>query len=263
MRLLSSLSLLTLAAGICQSLPAQTADQARLMFTLGFGQTAKTNTLWSVGSQPFQIESGVLDTMAVSRDFRRSLNVVLSGTYFPGDHLGFNVEAQLLGLATEDKCRITFTTGSFETIDVCSTINNAKRSATSAAISGGLIYRVASHQVIHPYVRANVGVLITQQSFIKTKGFIGLDGAELTLYEDRNPARIQPYLSYGGGLVAVIGRGYQFRVEVRDNFVRVPMITGPTARQGLIPPSETVGKHVLSMTIGFDVVLERKRGRRY
>lgn len=263
MRLLSSLGLVALFVGATRSASAQTADQARLMFTIGFGQTAKTSQLWSIGHQPFQVGPSVIDTIAVGRDFRRSLNVILSGTYFPGDHLGFNIEAQLLGLATKDRCRIVFTQGSIETFDVCTSINREERSATSAAISGGLIYRIASRQVIHPYVRANAGMLITQQSFIKTRGFVGLEDAELTLYEDRNPARIQPYLSWGGGVVAVIGRGYQFRAEIRDNYVRVPMVTGPTARQNLVPPRTTVGKHILSMTIGFDVVLERKRGRRY
>jgi hypothetical protein len=266
MRLLSSLSLLVLLSGASRSLVAQTADQARLMFTVGFGVTENISNLWSVGRQPFQVESDVIDTLSVSRDFRRSLNVILSGTYFPGDHLGFNIEAQLLGLATKDKCRIRSTTGSIITYDLCSTIDREERSATSAAISGGLIYRVGSHQVIHPYIRTNVGILITQQSFIKMRGFVvgdDFEDAELTLYDDSDPARIQPYLSFGGGLVAVIGRGYQFRAEVRDNWVQIPTVTGPTARQGIVPPNELRGKHVLSMTIGFDVVLERKRGRRY
>jgi hypothetical protein len=53
------------------------------------------------------------------------------------------------------------------------------------------------------------------------------------------------------------------RFEVRDNWVRVPAITSPTDRQGLIPSSSPVGKHLLSFTLGFDVVLERKRGKRY
>jgi hypothetical protein len=266
MRLLSSFSLLLALSGAAQALTAQTADQARLMFTLGAGITAKTSTLWSVGSQPFQVGPGVIDTLSLSRDFRRSLNVILSGTYFPGDHLGFNVEAQLIGLATEDRCRITATQGSFLTSDLCRTINNEERSATSVAVSGGLIYRIGSHQPIHPFIRSNVGILITQQSFLKTRGYVGSDLGEesqLTLYDDRDPAMIQPYLSFGGGLVAVIGRGYQFRVEVRDNWVRIPTVTGPTDRQGIEPPNEMRGKHVLSMTIGFDVVLERKRGRRY
>ena len=266
MRLLSSFSLVLMLSGAAESLGAQTADQARLMFTVGIGMTANTKGLWSVGRQPFQVDPAVIDTLAISRDFRRSLNVILSGTYFPGDHLGFNVEAQLIGLATEDRCRIVQTQGSFLTSDLCRTIDNEERSATSAAISGGLIYRIGSRQPIHPYIRTNVGVLITQQSFIKTRGFIGQglgEESELTMYDDRDPATIQPYFSFGGGVAAVIGRGYQFRAEVRDNWVRIPAITGPTARQGIVPPNRMQGRHVLSMTIGFDVVLERKRGRRY
>ncbi len=263
MRLLSSLSLLLALSGAAQTLAAQTADQARLIFTLGFGMTAKSSTLWSVGKQPFQVEPGIIDTLSVSRDFRRSLNVILSGTYFPGDHLGFNVEAQLIGLATEDKCDIRSSQGSIITFDLCNSLDREQRSATSAAISGGVIYRIGSRQPIHPYIRSNVGIMITQQSFIKTRGFVGLDEAQLTLYDDRDPATIQPYVSFGGGVVAVIGRGYQFRAEVRDNWVRIPTVTGATARQGTVPPNAIRGKHVLSMTIGFDVVLERKRGRRY
>lgn len=266
MRLLSSLSLVMLLSGASQPLVAQSADQARLMFTIGFGMTAKTSNLWSIGNQPLQVDAGVFDTLSVSRNFRRSLNVILSGTYFPGDNLGFNVEAQLIGLATKDKCRIQSTGGALFTYDVCNSIDREERSATSAAISGGVMYRIWSRQPIHPYVRTNLGILITQQSFIKTRGFVPaneFEDAEVTLFDDQDPARIQPYISFGGGLVAVIGRGYQFRAEIRDNYVQIPTITGATARQGIVPPNELRGKHVLSMTIGFDVVLERKRGRRY
>lgn len=247
-------------------LPAQTADQARLMFSVGLGQTSGGGQLWSVGRQPFLIDATTTDTLAIDRRFRRSLDVVLSGTYFPGDHLGFNVEAQLLGLATEDDCRIVATTGRIETRDLCRTIGRSERSGTSAALSGGVMYRIASHQPLHPYARVNAGLLISQQSFVKTTGIVynaADEPAQLTLFEDRNPSTVQPYLSFGGGVVAVIGKGYQFRFELRDNWVRVPRVDGPTIRQGLKPSTSTVGKHLLTATIGFDVVLERKRGRRY
>lgn len=263
MRLLKALSVAALSTIGLVPLEAQTADQARLIFTVGFGMTATTNNLWRVGNQPFLAGPATFDTLSVERDFRRSLNVVLSGTYFPGNNLGFNVEAQLLGLATKDKCRIRYTTGSFDTQDLCNTIDREERSATSAAISGGVIYRVASRSPIHPYVRSNAGLLITQQSFLKMRGFVGLEGAELNLYEDRNISRLQPYLSFGGGVVAVIAPGYQFRAEIRDNLVWIPKVDGPTDIQGLKPPNSTSARHVLSLTIGFDVVLERKRGRRY
>ena len=266
MRLLLA-PLAVLAALVTTSaLRAQTADQARLMFSVGFGQTSGGGTLWSVGRQPFIIDASITDTLAVTRRFRRSLDVVLSGTYFPGNHFGFNVEAQLLGLATEDDCRIVSTSGNIETADLCRTIGRTERSGASAALSGGLVYRVASHQPLHPYARVNAGLLITQQSFVKTTGIVyttANEAAQLTLFEDRSPSTLQPYVSFGGGVVAVIGKGYQLRFELRDNWVRVPKVTGPTSRQDLKPPTTTVGKHLLTATIGFDVVLERKRGRRY
>jgi hypothetical protein len=252
--------LVAIAALSASVLQAQTADQARLVFSVGVGQSSGGGTLWSVGKQPFIIQPNVVDTFALTRTFRRSLNLVLSGTYFPGDHLGFNVEAQLLGLATEDSCR----GASLLTVEgdsLCRSIGRRERSGSSAALSGGLIYRVASHQPLHPYVRANAGLLLSQESFVRTAGQFG--NGETTIYDDQNPSTVKPYLSFGGGVVAVIGKGYQFRFELRDNWVQVTKVTGATSRQGLRPPTETVGKHILTATIGFDVVLERKRGRRY
>lgn len=255
-------TLLAFGALSASALPAQTADQARLMFSIGIGQSSGGGTLWSVGKQPFISSQTQTDTLAITRTFRRSLNLVLSGTYFPGDHWGFNVEAQMLGLATEDQCR-TIGTFDIRTDSLCQTINQGERSGSSAALSGGVVYRMASHQPLHPYLRANAGLLVNQESFIKTGGVYGPSRGDLTLYEDNNPSTVRPYLSFGGGIVAVLGKGYQFRFELRDNWVQVSKITGATARQGLRPPTETVGKHILTATIGFDVVLERKRGRRY
>ncbi len=263
MRRLACLITLLLAPA---ALGAQaTADQARLMFTVGVGEATGGGTLWRV-NQPFLSSPGVADTLDVGRHFRNSLDVVFSGTYFPGEHLGFNIEAQLLGLGTRDSCSLVATQGAQITSDVCSSLNHRTRSATSAALSAGAVYRVWSHQVIHPYVRANVGFVVTQQSFIKASGQHGdsITGiAEVPLFDDRTGASVQPYYSLGGGVVAVLGHGYQVRFEVRDNWVRIPAITGPTIRQGLIPSSSPVGKHLLSLIIGFDVVLERKRGKRY
>jgi hypothetical protein len=263
MRRLASLFLLLLTptAVVAQA----TVDQARLMFTIGVGETTGGGTLWRV-NQPFVASPGVTDTLAVGRHFRNSLDVVFSGTYFPGEHFGFNAEAQLLGLGTRDSCTLIATQGAAITSDLCSSLNRRTRSATSAAVSVGVAYRVWSHQVIHPYVRANAGFVVTQQSFIKTTGqhSDSINGtADVPLFDDKTGASVQPYLSFGGGVVAVLGHGYQVRFEVRDNWVRIPAITGPTSRQDLIPASAPVGKHLLSFTVGFDVVLERKRGKRY
>jgi hypothetical protein len=129
--------LLTPAALMAQA----TVDQARLMFTIGVGGTTGGGTLWRV-NQPFVASPGVTDTLAVGRHFRNSLDVVFAGTYFPGEHLGFNVEAQLLGLGTRDSCTLLATQGAAITSDLCSSLNHRSRSATSAAVSAGAVFRV-------------------------------------------------------------------------------------------------------------------------
>ncbi len=264
----SPLLLLALAASPGPLFGQATADQARLMFTVGVGMNSGGGVLWSVGRQPF-ITNGETDTLALSRQFRRSLNVVFSGTYFPGPNLGFRGEAMLIGLGTKDACRIVAAGGSRETSELCGSLNQAERSATAASISVGLVYRAWSTSVVHPYLTAHGGVVISQQSFLKMTGEVVPDTnnpavvADLTLYDDPDSDKLHPYLGLGGGVVAVIASGYQMRFELRDNYVRVPAVAGPTLRQNLEPRRTTVGKHLLSFSVGFDVVLEKKRGRRY
>jgi len=258
---------LTLAAVLLAlgtpALAAQTSDQARLVFSVGLGQTAGGGELWRVERQPF---NG--DTLALSRTFRRSLNITFGGTYFPGNNLGINAEVQLLGLGTRDGCGIVSTAppGTL-TQSACRSIGSKKRGTSSGSISVGAVYRILSKASIYPYVRANVGMVVSQESFLElvatTPGSGGVD-ADSPIYLDDNPDNLQPYFSFGGGVVTALGRGYQLRFEVRDNWVRVPVVTGPTSGSpAFTPPHASQGRHVLSFMIGFDVVLERKRGRRY
>ncbi|MDH4132375.1 MAG: hypothetical protein OEW17_02505 [Gemmatimonadota bacterium] len=266
LRPLSLLAIMLLALPAPRLQGQGRADQARLMFSLAAGWTTGGGTLWSVGKQPLAVMASEVDTLTIGRDFRDNFNLVFSGTYFPGDHLGFTAEVQLLGLGTVDACSIRSTQGAAFTSEACSSIQGSERSSSSTAIAVGVMYRVASHSVIHPYLRATGGMVIVQESFLKTTGTVtGTTGgaADLILYDDDDAVSISPYIGLGAGVVAATGRGFQLRFEVRDNWVNVPAVSGPTSRQGFVPPSERVGKHRLTATIGFDVVLERKRGRRY
>jgi hypothetical protein len=263
----ASLILLTLLTLPAAGLQGQgQADQARLMFSLGMGWTTGGGTLWSVGKQPLAVMANEIDTLSLSRTFLDNFNLAFSGTYFPGDHLGFTLEVQLLGLGTIDGCSIHTTQGALLTSETCSSISGGERSGSSTAIAGGVMYRIASHNVIHPYLRAMGGMVIVQESFLRVAGTVtGQSGgnADLILYDDDDAVSISPYLGLGGGVVVATGRGFQMRFEVRDNWVHTPAVSGPTSRQGFVPPSERVGTHRLTATFGFDILLERKRGRRY
>jgi len=243
-----------------------TVDQARLVFGVGIGQRSGGGTLWFVGRQPFITGLGA-DTVAVGRNFRPNLALLFSGTYFPGDHFGMTAEVQLLGLGTTDSCRIVTAGGDPSTALFCNALDGSRRSAGATAISVGAIYRVGSHQPIHVYGLANVGFVVAPSSFIRTTADYFTPGeftpTSVALYPDDGGTSIRPTLALGGGVVTVIGRGYQLRFELRDNWVGIPAVTGATSRQGIAPPSSITGKHFLSFILAFDVVLERKRGRRY
>jgi hypothetical protein len=264
---MSRLCLLTglAALGFASSLEAQaTADEARLVFTVGAGYVGGGD-LWSVSGQPIRVSSGFTDTLGLSRTLRPGLGVVFSGTYFPGTHLGFGGEVLLLGLGTEDGCTVEFTSGDPDTQEICTSIAATDRRATSVALSGSLVYRFMSKEAISPYARLNLGAVITQQSLIKVTGqhSTSQGPADVPIYIDDSPDRVHPYVGLGLGMTAAAGKGYQFRLEIRDNYVRLPIPAGPTIHEALQPETTTKGKHVFSLMIGFDIVLERKRGRRY
>jgi opacity protein-like surface antigen len=240
-----------------------TKDQARLMFTVSGGMIVGRD-LWAVGSQPAQF-SAVPDTFALGRRIRSTITVGFGGTYFPGEHVGFNVEGFLIGLGFEDRCRLAFSSGSGEAATACQSIQGATKSATAVTLSGGPVFRINSRSLISPYARANLGLVISNQSSIRTIArFPTSEGvAERIVFADDHDSRVAPSLAIGAGFTAAVGQGYQIRWEVRDNIVGIQSVTGSTPRSDLVPPHEMTYKHLFSITIGFDVVLERRRGRRY
>lgn len=254
-------------------LPAQTADKARLIFTVGVGQTTGGGNIWQFDHAPFDLPDSAgqaQNEIAISRSFKRTLNLLFAATYFPGEHVGVSVEAQLLGLASEDRCAVALdstTVGpSRQTLHAaCRDLDGRSRSGGAVALSVGGIYRIFSSQAIHPYIRANAGLLLTEQSFIKTEANLD-DGSTFLIFGDPHPESIRPYYAFGGGIVAVVGRGYQLRFEVRDNFVRIPTVAqaaGPPGYGLVNATTKMINKQLITFNIGFDIVLERKRGRRY
>jgi hypothetical protein len=270
-RTLARVGLLLVTAASATPLWAQgTGDQARLIFTVSAG-AAGGRALWSVPKQAVQFP-GVTgtDTLALSRDIRSTLVVAFGGSYFPGEHLGFSAEGFLIGLGYEDSCRQLFSSGSPSVAAACQSLQGATKSATAVILSAGPILRMNSRKLISPYVRANAGLVFSNQSSLRTIGrYPGGGGGriDLIIYSDDHDSRVEPALALGAGFTAALSPGYQLRWEMRDNIVGVQRISGPSPQTGdvatPITPHELDYKHLISITIGFDVVLERRRGRRY
>jgi hypothetical protein len=240
-----------------------TKDQARLIFTVSGGVVVGRH-LWSIDAQPVQFITQA-DTFALGRRIRSNIAIGFGGAYFPGEHLGVAVEGFLVGLGFEDSCRLVFSSGSEDVATVCRSIQGATKSASAVALSAGPVFRVRSQSLISPYARAQLGLVFSNQSSIRMVGlFPTSDGvSELVVYDDDHESRVEPSLGLGLGFTAAVAKGYQLRWEVRDNIVGVQRVTSAPAAARVVPPHDVTYKHLFSMSIGFDVVLERRRGRRY
>jgi hypothetical protein len=264
-RLLSILPALIGAGAFPAVVAAQaTGDQSRLVFTVSLGYVGGSR-LWSSSPQAVQFISPA-DTLALERRIRSTLGGAVGGAYFPGENVGFTVEAFLIGLGFEDSCRQLFSSGAAAIAAVCQSIQGKEKAATSVILSGGTILRFNSRKLVSPYVRANAGLVLSNQSSLRTVGqFVNNTGqvVDLFVYSDDHDSRVDPSLALGMGFTAGVGKGYNLRWEVRDNIVGIQRVTGTIPAAGFVPPHGRAFKHLFSMTLGFDVVLERRKGRRY
>lgn len=241
----------------------RTGDQARLIFTVS-GGVVGGKELWLVDAQPVQFIDPA-DTFQVGRRIRSTFAAGFGGSYFPGENLGFAAEGFLVGLGFEDSCRQRFSSGSGSVASVCQTIQGSKKAATSVILSAGPILRFNSRKLFSPYARLNLGFVFSDQSSLRTIGEFPTDSgpASLVVYSDDHNSRVEPALALGVGFTAAVGSGYNLRWEAKDNIVGVQRVTGPIPIAGFVPPHKLTFKHLFSITIGFDVVLERRKGRRY
>lgn len=247
----------------------QQRDQARLIFNVSAGFLPGSG-LWRVDGQPLYDDLGgetVIDSLNIRRRVRGSLTLGVRGIYFRNANVGFFGEAFLLGLGLDDSCGRSHSTSSVRNQQVCQSIDAAETPASGVEVGGGMMYRVASQSIVSPYARASVGLAVTTRSVTSTVGSFADpstgEAVEVDIYQDRHNSGLFLAGTLGAGFTAQVSPGYQMRFEVRDNMVRLPVIAGPTVQDGLVPPLRHTLHHSLSVEFGFDVVLERRHGRRY
>lgn len=255
-------STLTLAGS---AVAQRRSDQARLSFGLGFGYNGQS-TMWKIDGQEL-LDNFSRDTVTVTRNVRSTIGIAFVGVYYPNDHWGISGEAHLIGLGFVDGCTLRSNSGSLRNQEVCSTLQGQESPGTTVAATVGGIYRPFPWTEFQPYLRLNAGLLVSQQSAIRMRATIFGDSGKLVdyyVFEDPHPASVSPTMAIGGGMTAFVGRAYQIRFEMKDNIVSLEHVTS-TVPPALLatPTSERKLHHVFSLTIGLEVVLEKKRGRRY
>lgn len=249
-----------LATQVAPASAQRTRDQAQLLFTVAFGYIDGKN-IWQVPNQPLLTGAGGSDILDVSRATSGKFAAGMSATYYKGAHLGLTADVFIFELGYADGCRVVGTATPRGT-QVCSSIDLAERSALAATLGVGVVYRVASRELISPYARASVGLFAYNQSSIEMTGDQA-DGSLVFVYDDPRRSRVSPSLSLGVGTTTPLGRGFQLRWEVRDNILGFERVEAPLNPSGGEPEHGVGYKHLFSVLLGVDLVLERQRGRRY
>lgn len=250
-----------LAAAAPPAWSQRTSDEARLTIGAGLLHWSGGGRLWRVAGQPILTGAGA-DTLALARDLTNGFGVTFSGAYFPGRYWGVGAEVLVARLGTSNQCRLVQSEGSSFSDQVCSSLDNSESSSTTAIFAGTVLLRPGFRGVFQPYARVSGGLAFVSRSLITTTGST-LAQSTVIVYPGSKGSNFSPYWGAGLGFAAALGQGYQIRWEVRDNALRLPRVKRPSSQQGIDPEVETRSRHGLSFSVTVDIVLERKRGRRY
>jgi hypothetical protein len=262
-----------LTCGIPIGVVAQEAPSApTLIFTIHAG-VAGGHSLWTVPRQPICNTSGgtcsgsSYDTLRIARSVGSGITAGLSVSYFPGPHLGYYGEAAFVGLSLDDNCSgVYFAGGPGSVNDVlCQAVTGTSITMGAVSFLGGVTLRAGSLSGVSPYAVLGGGLLAFSQSTLDMSGAVIVTGSgpeRLSIVVDNSPARVSPVATLGVGLRVRSGAAYGVRLGIEDLVAKFQRLQGPVNALGQGPVTSKFYHHVV-VRLGLDVVLERKRGRRY
>jgi len=138
-------------------------------------------------------------------------------------------------------------------------------SSNSAILLGlGVTLRAAPRGGTSPYVRAGLGYAIYGSGTVDMVGNYVVGGQIFSrqIIADDTPKPGSVTVQLGAGITQPFASGYQLRLEVRDDIMALERAAGPANSLGQLT-TDVGWYHHWGLTIGLDIVLERKRGRRY
>lgn len=254
---------LPLLLAVTPSLGAQTKDQERLIIGAAIGYTGGSS-LWSVPNQTILSQGILPDVFGLRREIRANVGALGHATLYPGKHIGYTAEMSYIGVGTKDYCTHVTASGDPVNAEACRRLDELSRPASAVALSAGLVARAVTNWYLHPYVKVLAGATIMPRSTVLTRVAIGQESDSIvSIYTHEGNKTLKPIGTLGIGVSTAANPGYQINVELRGNWMRLPIVTGPTARQDLEPPTGSKWVMLPQVVVGFSIVLEKKRGRRY
>jgi hypothetical protein len=255
-----------LAVSLPLSIDAQAmGDESRLVVGVHGGFIGGTD-LWSVNSQPVFVTPDFNDQFRLDRSLRS--NITLNGQlhYFPKPWLGWTAELGFIGLGTKDRCTMLTPKVGLNSV-ACNQLDQEDRAASAITGMVGAIVRMNSRGDVQPYLRASVGIALVPRSTTAVTSIfrdpISDDDFAIVIYEDNGSRAAKPVVAVGFGLATSPRRGYQFRFEARMQGVQLEVVDGPTDVLSRQPDVSSKWLFLPNLTLGMDIVLEKRRGRRY
>lgn len=252
-------------------LSTQTRPEPRLIFSV-FGGVLRGGHLWLIDKQPLSRPFGTLeyDTLRLNRRLTTAPIAGLNATFYQSGSWGLTAEVTYLGMRHDDDCETVFAYPDLQnrTQQMCDDVTQRTRTSSIVLFSAGGALRLAPRSLVSPYLRLQGGIAIRSGSLVETKGrYVSDDGTGAVVIErivlrDESEVTVSPGFAAVAGLMIAVSPGYQLRVEVRDHLVFLQRPTGPGV-EGVQVETERTLDHVPALVIGFDIVLEQRRGRRY
>ena len=262
--------LLVLGLALAAAVPAagQARDRPTLMLTI-YGGLQTGQSLWSMARQPLSLLDTVptaFDTLRLSRSVGSGLLLGLTATYFFLPQVGVHAQIGYEGFPLDDTCAMLHAEPDEDqrNTQLCSNISRSTVSGGAIHLSGGVVLRAAARGAVSPYVRAGIGFVNRPQSTVGTVGAYVTNATIMSreVIADDSPYRTSVSATFGIGFTVPLSPGYQFRLEVRDAVSRIERPAGAANSQA-DAATEMTAFNSLGLTVGLDIVLEQKRGRRY
>lgn len=248
---------------------AQEGPQPRLVLSIG-GGAHTGHELWTIPAQPVEIppNTNVYDSLRLARSIGSGLLITFAATYFPSGHVGFYGDVTFMDMGMENSCspvvpyKPDLDPGDGTNEQLCNNFN-ASVSGNSALLVGlGVALRPSPRGSMSPYLRAGLGYARLAHGTVAAEAPNTPTSPPVQIIADADPKAGSPAFLLAAGLTQAIGSGYQLRLEVRDDFFALERVTGPANALGQVT-TDTGWYHHISLTIGFDIVFDRKRARRY
>lgn len=262
-----------LLGGVARVAQPQTSDVSKMFISLFFGVVSGRD-FWSIDGQRVArldafLDEFAVDTMRIGRRTRPGFAIGVSGTLFKTPHLGISGEFSYQWLQTEDDCQITFleppsatapsATADFNT-SFCTSINQRSDIAANANVAVGLLYRIAPGGRTSPYFRVMAGISDRAGTSADISGTFNRLDRPIVIAP--GSASIRPAFGGAIGLTVPGSSGYNFTLEFRDQLYLRDIVQGPADALANAPISKE-WTHNFALLAGIDIVLEKRRGRRY